>query len=147
MEEKELDLCEFLKGCEGQEFYSIIDGPVKLDQIMLDTNYPLVFRVLHTGECATYNKFGYYRNSLVGTPILFPTQDLYRRYPFNYKKSWEEWKEMNKVKYEISLTYSLREKNSFHENIRDLVFEYNTLENAEKAIKEVEEILRNYEKL
>lgn len=89
MEEKELNLLELLKGCEGEMLYSLIDGEVKLKQLTDD-----VICQYHK-----YHRSGYLSGcALDGVCQLYPSRALYEKYPLDPYSAWMEWKEARKPK-------------------------------------------------
>ena len=93
MEEKELNLCEILKGYEGDIFYSPAYGDVALNFI---TDTVLGF----SAEFSTDEKGRIRFNKEIHSPecMLYPSRDLYLKYPLDAKKAWGEWIEANKPK-------------------------------------------------
>ena len=89
MEEKELDLTQLLKDCEGEMLYSLIDGEVKLKQLTDD-----VICQYHK-----YHRSGYLSGcALDGFCQLYPSRALYEKYPLEPVKAWNEWAENRKPK-------------------------------------------------
>lgn len=85
MEKEKLNLCELLRNCEGEEFYSLIDGEVKLRQL--------------TDEIMCRDEVMYLLScSLDGVILLYPSRELYEKYPLDAYSAWMEWKESRKPK-------------------------------------------------
>lgn len=101
MEEKELNLCELLKGCEGEEFYSNAYGEVTfVDFIKHSIHGDLIYIKWHEYEeyyCDAY-LFPNGRESSKGMCILWPSKELYQKYPLDPKKAWKVWAEARKSK-------------------------------------------------
>ncbi|MBD5374340.1 MAG: hypothetical protein HDR77_02535 [Bacteroides sp.] len=91
MEVKDLNLCELLKGCEGEEFYSLMHGKVRFMTIGADGfvmfDLPESFSVYDNGK--------YDLNAEV---IIYPSRALYEKYPLDAKKAWDEWANERKPK-------------------------------------------------
>lgn len=94
MEEKELNLCELLKGCEGEEFWSPMFDAVRLSRIDLDDEKPLFFN-WKDGVIYTRPNGVMYKNT---RPIIFPSRALYEKYPLDPYSAWMEWKSERKPK-------------------------------------------------
>ena len=94
MEEKELNLCELLKGCEGEEFWSPMFDAVKLSRIDIGDNKPLMFN-WKDGVIYTRPNGVMYSNTL---PIIFPSRALYEKYPLDARAAWMEWQSERKPK-------------------------------------------------
>ena len=86
-EEKELNLCELLKGCEGISIYS----PVFKERIIRE--------ILPDRLCDS--TFICYKNGKIwenGEVIIYPSRALYEKYPLDARAAWMEWKESRKPK-------------------------------------------------
>ena len=110
MEEKELNLCELLKGCEGEEFYSPISNePLTLKSVF---GCSLTFLIDNEDELTVdFDKQGHITicsldetsqlkcitdpNSLC---LVYPSRTLYEKYPLDAYSAWMEWKEARKPK-------------------------------------------------
>ena len=84
--EKELNLCELLKGCEGFKIYSLIHGDVVLKSIIDRCNDPIVV-TLSDGDTIDYCKDGRYLSMYNGECMLFPSKEnrdwsTFKRGPF-----------------------------------------------------------------
>lgn len=91
MEEKELNLCELLKGCEGEKFYSLVVGECVLNGVVQSgTLYPIKL------NSSFYVEDG--RFTLAGAQVVYPSRALYEKYPLDAKKAWAEWAESRKPK-------------------------------------------------
>lgn len=97
-----LNLCEILKGHEGETFYSIIHGNVTLSEILDNTSedYTCISIAVYPIRCKTITGFddeeevcftedGLYDNSYTGECILFPSKD---------QRDWNKWIEEQKPK-------------------------------------------------
>lgn len=93
MEEKELNLCELLKGCEGETFYSDVFELVILTKVNLVGNFltinwnRLELNLYSSGSKVKGNRC-----------ILWPSEELYEKYPLDPYSAWMEWKEARKPK-------------------------------------------------
>ncbi|MDE6246659.1 MAG: hypothetical protein K2M41_02300 [Muribaculaceae bacterium] len=88
MEEKELNLCELLKGYEGISIYSPTFGE------------RIVRNILPDRLCDS--TFICYKNGRIwegGEVIIYPSRALYEKYPLDAYLAWMEWKEARKPKY------------------------------------------------
>ena len=88
MEEKELNLCELLKSCEGMEVYSLLEGIAFIRNVgnalittMENNNYGEKGNVYVRGEC-----------------LLYPSKELYMKYPLDAYSAWMEWQVEKKSK-------------------------------------------------
>lgn len=91
MEEKELNLVELLKDCEGEEFYSHSYGNVILEDIVVSEQYPMVVRPMGYDNI---RREAYYPNGKIskyGHTDLFPSRALYEKYPLDPYSAWMEW--------------------------------------------------------
>ena len=85
MEEKELNLCEILKGHEGETFYSPLYGNIKLRAIDNGYVYPLKFDCKGNPNFTTFSKCGK-PNILAVECLVFPSKD---------QRDWNKWAEEN----------------------------------------------------
>lgn len=77
-----LNLCEILKGHEGEIFYSPIYGDVRLISIKETFNiYPIVTVNINNESC-TFTNLGKYRNYENGECLLFPSKE---------QRDWNKW--------------------------------------------------------
>lgn len=100
MEEKELNLCELLKDCEGEEFFSISVGKVTFKAIYnYDDTHPV--RTIRKDAVGNEYNVNFYfdgRRNNAGLQDLYPSEDLLRKYPLDAYSAWIEWKEERKPK-------------------------------------------------
>ncbi|MBD5585901.1 MAG: hypothetical protein HDQ88_12535 [Clostridia bacterium] len=100
MEEKELNLVELLKGCEGETFYSRAYGEVALNEIVRDyrPNAPeiKVYTPDPQSDRVWFLRDG--RKHRNGKVDLYPSEDLLKKYPFDGRAAWQEWLEARKPK-------------------------------------------------
>ena len=93
MEEKELNLCELLKDCEGETFYSDVFELVILTKVNLVGNFltinwnRLELNLYSNGSKVKGNRC-----------VLWPSKELYEKYPLDAYSAWIEWKESRKPK-------------------------------------------------
>ena len=100
MEEKELNLCELLKGCEGEEFFSISVGKVTFKAIYNYDDTHLVRTIRKDAIGNEYNVNFYFdgRRNNAGLQDLYPSEDLLRKYPLDARAAWDEWASVRKPK-------------------------------------------------
>ncbi|MDE7442147.1 MAG: hypothetical protein K2M69_08280 [Muribaculaceae bacterium] len=101
MEEKELNLVELLRGCEGEEFYSIVYGNVTLEVIHSPEVDDLKYYLLTRPNSCRIGRDLVYPNGKVdanGAILLYPSKELYEKYPLDAYAAWMEWKEARKPK-------------------------------------------------
>ncbi|MDE7345376.1 MAG: nitrile hydratase subunit beta [Muribaculaceae bacterium] len=102
MEEKELDLTQLLKGCEGEEFYLLDCGNATLDGIQTNNSRgdSIKFLSLRSTNFDSgsiiINPNG--KRKAYGSVILYPSRALYEKYPLDAKKAWDEWASERKPK-------------------------------------------------
>lgn len=96
IEEKELNLCEILKGHEEEEFYSPIYGNVKISIEESKIKMRGKYNYMHL----SFNGCNYnHKDYCDFLPcLIFPSYDLYLKYPLDTKKAWDEWQEGQKPK-------------------------------------------------
>ncbi len=95
-ETKELNLCELLKRCRGEEFYSHSYGVVILDEITFDC-LPIHIRP----KSYTIGRKALYPNGAIskyGLTDLYPSEESMKKYPLDAYSAWMEWKELRKPK-------------------------------------------------
>ncbi|MBD5173824.1 MAG: hypothetical protein HDT08_04215 [Bacteroidales bacterium] len=84
---KELNLCELLKGCEGDWFYVVPCGEMELKGTRGIGLKPLHFS-RDTINCLTKADGRAYED---GCCIIYPSRTLYEKYPLDPAKAWDEW--------------------------------------------------------
>lgn len=94
MKVKELNLCELLKGCEGEKLYSISHGELTVDKINEDSVTMTYEGAL--GVIVFHSNGKFYSRSDFCT--LYPSRALYEKYPLNAYSAWMEWKESKEPK-------------------------------------------------
>ena len=94
MEEKELNLLELLKGCEGMKIFLPDEGYVTIRSfgnnsiIVEDKNGHMINLVGDETLCIRSTGFAY----------IYPTQESFVQNPLEAAKAWAEWKEARKSK-------------------------------------------------
>ena len=140
MEAKELNLCELLKGCEGEEFYSLMHGKVRFMTIGADGfvmfDLPESFSVYDNGK--------YDLNAEV---IIYPSRALYEKYPLDAYSAWMEWKESRMSNYEIKVSYQIIGNSQDDEVGQFNTIRCNSLEEAKQVAKAVKETLDKFHKI
>ncbi len=101
MEEKELNLCELLKDCIYETFYSPICGECEYKECFEDSE-KMLFESIKDGVDGGYASLvfdaeGRYGNH--GICMLYPSKELYEKYPLDPRKAWSEWAENRKPKH------------------------------------------------
>ena len=96
-EEKEINLCEILKGHEGEFFYSPLYGKVKL--VKTDAEHMLIkVKSVLGGYYHSFTASGkYLEDDWGGECVLFPSKT---------QRDWNKWIEENKPKPKIPKTWS-----------------------------------------
>lgn len=102
MEEKELNLCELLKGCEGEEFYLLDCGNATLDGIQTNNSRGDSIKFLSL-RSTNFNSGSIIINpngkrKAYGSVILYPSRTLYEKYPLDPYSAWMEWQSERKPK-------------------------------------------------
>lgn len=92
MEEKELNLCEILKGYEGEMFYSPCFGDSKLNSAGL----PIYIEAIDDGVSYELSSNGLFSNQ--GVCSIYPSREAFLKYPLDACAAWMEWAETNKPK-------------------------------------------------
>ncbi len=162
MEEKELNLCELLKGCEGEVLYSPTYGKCTLRAIYASNNrgfQPIISVRLEDGTSRNFASNGKiaWAVSKFAPISLFP-YSLYEKYPLDAKKAWQEWEESRKPKrwraeererywvinHELEVDYS-EDVNDGYDNARWKVGNYfRTASEAKQAAEEVKQCLEAF---
>ena len=97
---KGLNLCELLKGCEGEEFFSISVGKVTFKAIYnYDDTHPV--RTIRKDAVGNEYNVNFYfdgRRNNAGLQDLYPSEDLLRKYPLDARAAWDEWASVRKPK-------------------------------------------------
>lgn len=88
MEQKELNLCEILRGHEGEDFYSPCYGNVKLTDVYVEN---IMVRSIIGEKKHTLTDKGIHPNG--GEPMLYPSKELRESYTF--EGAWQKWAEEN----------------------------------------------------
>lgn len=93
MEEKELNLCELLKGCEGEEIFLPDEGEceivsVKEDKIELSQESNCYVILCGDSLWMKHTGFAY----------AYPSKESFLANPLNACNAWMEWKEARKPK-------------------------------------------------
>ena len=136
MEEKELNLCELLKGCEGEEFYSLMHGKVRFMTIGADG-----FVMFDLPESISVYDNGKY--DLNAEVIIYPSRALYEKYPLDARAAWMEWKESRKPNCELKMDFQI-----ISGKHRGGVGDFSTLvfRSEKEAMKAVEAVMETLEK-
>lgn len=143
MEEKELNLCELLKDCVYENFYSPICGKCEYKESFEDSETMLFEAVKeeeHGGhQSLIFDAEG--RNNEHGICLLFPSKDLYEKYPLDAYSAWMEWAESRKSKYNVKITLSEGKEDKYP---GEYEVQFNDLKEAQQAAKEARKTLESF---
>ncbi|MDE5998271.1 MAG: hypothetical protein K2G77_08700, partial [Muribaculaceae bacterium] len=96
MEEKELNLAELLKGCEGEKFFSPCYGNVTLSEVRNDRI--IVIADVNGKKHSFVPNGSHISNPVASCVMLIPNLGLYQKYPLDARAAWMEWEEARKPK-------------------------------------------------
>lgn len=164
MEEKELNLVALLRGCEGEEFYSIVYGNVTLEVIHSpEVDDPKYYLLTRPNSCRIGRDLVYPNGKVDanGAILLYPSKELYEKYPLDAYAAWQEWKEARKPKrwrakkyqgyYYIDIIggrivtkYDTDEREEPDNNKYDSYNYFRTEEEAQQAAEVVRETLQKF---
>ena len=99
MKEKELNLAELLKDCEGETVFMPYEGDCKILKV---GNNDIFFT--KDGETLRITGNKLLISSTTGFAFAYPTKSSFEKYPLDAYRAWKEWKE---VKEPCTLTISL----------------------------------------
>ena len=144
-ENSQLNLCELLKGHEGELFYSLIHGTIVLSKIDNTVPYPLYFKIKDRG--AVYSAHGHYDNLYEkdATVVLYPSRTPYEQYPLDPLKAWQKWKEEQKKPF-ICIHWGEADCNGDEEEDYTGNTYFRTTASRDKAIEEIKAIIEKYSK-
>ena len=132
METKDLNLCELLKGHEGETFFSLLIGECVLSEITTPTDtYPIKL------EHSDYSSDGRFEST--GVPVVYPTRALYEQYPLDPVAAWTEWQELQKQILMSVTLGAMGDGNTIHK-----FYQFRTVANRDKCIQEIKAILKKY---
>lgn len=98
-EEKELDLCELLKGHEGEAVFSPAYGSSTVDSVVTDSRVPRVVVEYPCGNVGFRADGTLITNhKLDGICQLFPSRALYEQCLLDAKRAWQIWADSQKPK-------------------------------------------------
>lgn len=136
---KELNLCELLKGHEGERFYSsLYDNMVdiRLHRDVIEINYG----VYNTAICSNG---AYFKR---GVCTLFPSRALYEQYPLDPYTAWMKWQEEQK-KHWVSVTAWIDDIECESDTAIDTnKIYFRTPTDRDKCIEEIKAIIEKYSK-
>ncbi len=130
----QLNLCELLKGHEGEKFYSsLYDNMVdiRLYRDVIDITF---------GEYNTsiFSNGAYYKR---GVCTLFPSRTLYEQHPLDATKAWSVWEEEQK-RILMSVTLgAMGDGKTMHR-----IYQFRTPADRDKCISKIKAILEKYSK-
>ena len=137
VEAKQLNLCELVKGCEGQSFYSPCYGDVDLIEVLNDR---IIISSVANDKKHTLGKRGkHYAGFAECMCMLFPSRALYEQYPLDPIAAWTEWQELQ-TQILMSVTLgAMGDGNTIHK-----FYQFRTAANRDKCIQEIKAILKKY---
>ena len=142
MEEKELNLCELLKGCEKHKFYSPMLGDAFIVQIRETSIHIVPCDEEHSEWFLFIDKCGIWTKG--GQCILYPSRALYEKYPLDAYSAWMEWKESRKPKFTFVVKSFIGKENSVGNCVINEHFIFDSQEEAEQAAKLVKDTLLKF---
>lgn len=150
MEEKELNLVELLKGCEGETFYSRAYGEVALNEIVRDyrPNAPeiKVYTPDPQSDRVWFLRDG--RKHRNGKVDLYPSEDLLKKYPFDGRAAWQEWSEARKPKHYLKVYIEgFQDGTLSMPDVRITEWlKFRTIDEVKQAAEGIREYLMNFHK-
>lgn len=134
VEAKQLNLCELLKGCEGQSFYSPCYGDVDLIEVLNDR---IIISSVANDKKHTLGKRGkHYAGFAECMCMLFPSRALYEQYPLDPIAAWTEWQELQ-TQILMSVTLgAMGDGNTIHK-----MLQFRTAFDRDKCISEIKAII------
>ncbi|MCM1142103.1 MAG: hypothetical protein NC453_26330 [Muribaculum sp.] len=149
---KELNLCELLKGHEGETFFSLAYGEVNLDEIRRGTqrgdapDFLCVRATTFDSGTIIVNPNGKLRNT--GVVDLVPSRALYEQYPLDPYTAWMKWQEEQK-KYILQICYAPLLPDDIKLQARQTVMtnlSFRTAADRDKCVSEIKAIIEKYSK-
>lgn len=140
MEEKDLRLDELLKDHIGEEIYSPTFGIVQVT--LANCNAIGVISPWNNAK-RTFDKDGRYWDKSDAVVSLFPSRDLYLKYPLDARAAWMEWEQANKPKVELRVSYTIKEKIFNGSGSFSLTF--NSQEEAQQAVEAAKKALEQFQ--
>lgn len=140
METKELNLCEILKGHDGETFYSTISGDIKITDFCDGVMKPI------GTTNGRYCSDGKYQRG--GVVCLFPSRSLYEQYPLDPYTAWMKWQEEQK-KFGLDIKFETYFEGKFGwEDCDDNVscLHFRTPSDRDKCIEEIKSVIEKYSK-
>lgn len=103
IEKKELNLPELLRDCIGETFFSRSHGEVVLNKVLLESKDEYFLDFTFEGEIfLRFMSDG--RRTERGDIDLWPSRELYEKYPLSPVEAWKEWERSGgKLKNEIEV--------------------------------------------
>lgn len=135
LEDNEFSLLDLLKGHEGETFYYLGVGDVVLEELQERYDEPYQFKFTRLGYSSTYflSIHGTYHSG-DGTVILYPTKELYQKYPIDPITAWMEWDKSLEYKLEILI------------NTEKYKLIFNSKEERKEALEEINKVIEKYGK-
>ena len=143
MGEKEPNLCELLKGCEGERFYSPVYGDVVID-FNKDNDNIEIWSMKKDAYLPIASNGHHADNPFKGFCILYPSRALYEKYPLDAYSAWMEWKETKKSKSTFVVKAFIGEENGVGWNVINEHFTFDSEEEAQQAADGIREYLKKF---
>ncbi len=136
-ENSQLDLCELLQGHEGETFFSLAHGDVKLDHVSPTIDSCIVVKKGNGDIEHFYRNGRWLRDGIV---MLFPSRALYEQYPLDAYTAWMKWQEEQEKKHYQD--YSNRVGREIVRPLLDKILPAD----RDKCIEEIKAIIEIYSK-
>lgn len=149
-EHSQLDLCELLKGHEGETFYTLIAGKCTLKEINEGAGFPICI-ALDTCTALEYlTTDGKRFNAPDARCMLFPSRALYEQYPLDPYTAWMKWQQEQTI-FHIRIEFQPYEERGEMKcgNMGTLHFDdlkLRTPADRDKCISEIKAIIEKYSK-
>lgn len=148
VEAKQLNLCELLKGYEGQSFYSPCYGDVDLIEVQNDR---IIISAVANNKEHTLGKRGKHHAGFAECMcMLFPSRALYEQYPLDPYTAWMKWQQEQTI-FHIRIEFQPYEERGDMKcgNMGTLHFDevkFRTPADRDKCIEEIKAIIEKYNK-
>lgn len=138
-EKKELNLCELLKGHEGESIFLTTMGNVFLESV---SEINIRFKP-HEAATDSYLLKAGGKMSENGVILAFPSRALYEQYPLDAYTAWMKWQEGQRT-YEINISIDYCE--NFMGVVDATTLTFHTPADRDKCIQEIKAIINKYSK-
>ena len=134
--ENSLNLCEILRGHEGEKFFSPCYGNVTLSELRSDK---IIITADVNGKKHTLRPDGtHISGSVMSCVNLLPSVGLYQQYPLDAAKAWSEWQKEQK-KYALDVNLRTYDSSDFGE-----LLHFRTSSDRDKCIEEIKSVIEKY---